>query len=55
MKTVYVLFKYKGKNICGRWVKGSNDEEIISNASWHLICHYPNVRFDEVILNNNII
>lgn len=50
MKKFYVLFKYKGKEICGRWMEGTDEEDAISKASWHLICHYPNVKFDNAIV-----
>ena len=52
MKEFYILFKHKGRDICGCWKEGKDEDEAISKASWGLICNYPNVSFDETLVTN---
>lgn len=46
MKTYYVIFEYHGKNICGVWKRADGKEKAIMDAEFALMCHYPNVKYD---------
>lgn len=52
MNKFYILFKYKGKNICGCWKEGLNEEDARIKAEWFTICHYPNINWDEALVVN---
>lgn len=42
----YVVFSYKGKPICGTWVRAESKEEAMVNGEFKLMCRYPNVPYD---------
>lgn len=42
----YVVFSYKGRAVCGTWVRAESKEQALNNAEFKLICVYPNVLHD---------
>lgn len=46
--TKTVLFSYKGDKVCTTIKSGKDEDEILLNAEFALICRYPNVKYDKV-------
>ena len=42
----YVVFSYKGKPICGTWVRAQSKEQAMVVAEYKLMCRYANVLYD---------
>lgn len=42
----YVVFSYKGKPICGTWVRAESKEQAMINAEYKLMCRYSNVPYN---------
>lgn len=46
----YILFEKNDIPVCGLWKSGDSEDECMTNAEFSLICRYPNVKYDNVIV-----
>lgn len=46
----YVLFEKNDIPICARWESGTSEDECAVNAEFALMCRYPNVEYDNVVI-----
>lgn len=44
----YVVFYESEKPICGTWVDGKSACECLVNAEFKIMCHYPNVAYNDI-------
>lgn len=46
----YILFEKNDNPICGCWKSGASKYECVINAEFALMCRYPNIEYDNVIV-----
>lgn len=44
----YVVFYESKKPICGTWVDGKSECDCLVNAEFKIMCHYPNVAYNDI-------
>lgn len=52
MKSYYVVFEKSGKKICGCWKREKDAEAALLSAEFAIMCHYPNVEYDNCYIAN---
>ena len=46
MKSYYIIFELNRKKICGCWKRAQDAETALLAAEFAIMCHYPNVEYD---------
>ena len=46
----YVGYDNNGKIVCGTWIRADSEDAAKSAAEFKIICHYPNVEYDDVAI-----